>query len=102
MITLFAMIVAAIPPGDAPNRLVFGAKVIGGAAGFVVLGGLIYWRARTRARSAPTMIPARRRRRPPNDKRAHGCGAFHPTHRRNANSAAATSRAGSSIQSARR
>jgi amino acid transporter len=47
-ITLFAMIVAAIPPGDAPNRFVFGAKVIGGAAAFVVLGTVIYWRANVR------------------------------------------------------
>jgi amino acid transporter len=47
-ITLFAMIVAAIPPGDAPNRFVFGAKVIGGAGAFVALGTMIYWRARTR------------------------------------------------------
>jgi len=50
-ITLFAMIVAAIPPGDAPNRFVFGAKVIGGAAAFVVLGGVIYWRSRGRTRA---------------------------------------------------
>jgi amino acid transporter len=45
-ITLFAMIVASIPPGDAPNRLAFGVKVIGGAAAFVALGGAIYWRSR--------------------------------------------------------
>jgi len=50
-ITLFAMVVAAIPPGDAPSRLVFGAKVIGGASAFVVLGGAIYWRARGRRRA---------------------------------------------------
>jgi amino acid transporter len=47
-VTLFAMIVAAIPPGDAPNRFVFGVKVIGGAAAFVALGAIIYWRASTR------------------------------------------------------
>ena len=50
-ITLFAMIVAAIPPADAPNRFVFGAKVIGGAAAFVALGGVIYWRARGKPRA---------------------------------------------------
>ena len=44
-ITVFAMIVASIPPADAPSRFAFGAKVIGGAAGFVALGGVIYWRA---------------------------------------------------------
>jgi hypothetical protein len=47
-ITLFAMIVASIPPGDAPNRFTFGVKVIGGAAAFVALGAAIYWRARPR------------------------------------------------------
>jgi len=49
-VTAFAMIVASIPPGDAPNRGVFAAKVIGGAAAFVVLGGLIYVRARVTRR----------------------------------------------------
>jgi len=47
-ITVFAMVVASIPPADAPSRLAFGAKVIGGAAAFVALGGAIYWRARRR------------------------------------------------------
>ena len=45
-ITIFAMVVASIPPADAPSRFDFGAKVIGGAAAFVALGGAIYWRAR--------------------------------------------------------
>jgi glutamate:GABA antiporter len=45
-ITVFAMIVASIPPADAPSRFAFGAKVVGGAAAFVALGGAIYWRAR--------------------------------------------------------
>jgi len=45
-ITVFAMVVASIPPADAPSRFAFGAKVIGGAAAFVALGGGIYWRAR--------------------------------------------------------
>ena len=49
-ITLFAMVVASIPPSDAPSRLGFGTKVIGGAAAFIVLGGAIYWRARRRRR----------------------------------------------------
>jgi amino acid transporter len=49
-VTAFAMIVASIPPGDAPNRGVFAAKVIGGAAAFVALGGLIYMRARVTRR----------------------------------------------------
>jgi hypothetical protein len=42
------MIVAAIPPGDAPSRVVFTVKVVGGAAAFVVLGTVIYLRARTK------------------------------------------------------
>ena len=43
LVTLFAMGVAMIPPeGDAP---LFLAKVIGGALGFIALGGLVYWRA---------------------------------------------------------
>jgi len=50
-ITVFAMVVAAIPPGDAPSRVAFGVKVIGGAAAFVVLGAAIYWRARTTTRA---------------------------------------------------
>ena len=49
-VTAFAMIVASIPPGDAPDRGVFAAKVIGGAAAFVALGGLIYVRARVMRR----------------------------------------------------
>ena len=48
-ITVFAMVVASIPPADVPSRFAFGAKVIGGAAAFVVLGGAIYWRARAKA-----------------------------------------------------
>ena len=50
-ITVFAMVVAAIPPADAPSRFAFGAKVIGGAAAFVILGGVIYWRARGKSRA---------------------------------------------------
>jgi amino acid transporter len=47
-VTAFAMIVASIPPGDAPSRVVFALKVIGGAAAFVVLGTVIYLRARSK------------------------------------------------------
>jgi amino acid transporter len=47
-ITLFAMIVAMIPPPDTADRWTFEAKVVGGAAAFIALGGVIYWRARTR------------------------------------------------------
>jgi amino acid transporter len=48
LVTLFAMIVATIPPPDMGNSLLFRIKVIGGALGFVVIGGLIYWGARLR------------------------------------------------------
>src|SRR5437773_7092723 len=44
--TLFAMIIATIPPPDMGNPLLFRLKVIGGALGFILVGGLIYWRAR--------------------------------------------------------
>jgi amino acid transporter len=46
IVTLFAMIVATIPPPDIGNATVFRLKVIGGALGFVLIGGLIYWCAR--------------------------------------------------------
>ncbi len=45
-LTLFAMIVATIPPADTPDPWVFRAKVIGGAGLFVLLGGVLYWRGR--------------------------------------------------------
>ncbi len=44
--TLFAMIIATIPPPDMGNTLLFRLKVIGGALGFILIGGLIYWRTR--------------------------------------------------------
>ena len=46
VVTLFAMIIATIPPPDMGNSLLFRLKVIGGALGFILVGGLIYWRAR--------------------------------------------------------
>lgn len=48
-VTLFAMVVAAIPPGDDAEPGLFLTKVLGGAAGFVVLGGFVYWRAHRKA-----------------------------------------------------
>jgi amino acid transporter len=47
--TLFAMIIATIPPPDMGDSLLFRLKVIGGALGFVLIGGLIYGRARLKA-----------------------------------------------------
>ena len=46
IVTLFAMIIATIPPPDMGNTLLFRLKVIGGALGFISIGGLIYWRTR--------------------------------------------------------
>src|SRR5438874_8650096 len=48
IVTLFAMIIATIPPPDMGDALLFRLKVIGGAFGFILIGGLIYWRARLR------------------------------------------------------
>jgi glutamate:GABA antiporter len=48
IVTLFAMIIATIPPPDMGNSLLFRLKVIGGALGFVLIGGVIYWCARFR------------------------------------------------------
>jgi glutamate:GABA antiporter len=45
-LTLFAMLIATVPPSDTAEPWLFRLKVIGGAAFFVALGGLIYWRGR--------------------------------------------------------
>lgn len=50
IVTLFAMIIATIPPPEMGNALLFHLKVIGGALGFILFGGLIYWRARFKKR----------------------------------------------------
>ena len=46
LVTRFAMVVAMVPPGGDTNPWLFEAKVIGGALGFVILGGVVYWRGR--------------------------------------------------------
>lgn len=48
LITVFAMIVATIPPPGTDAPLLFRLKVIGGALGFIALGGVIYRRAQHR------------------------------------------------------
>lgn len=48
LLTLGAMIVATIPPSDTADPWLFRAKVIGGAALFVLIGGVVYWRGRRR------------------------------------------------------
>lgn len=45
-LTLFAMVIATVPPSDTAEPWLFRLKVIGGAGLCVVLGGLIYWRGR--------------------------------------------------------
>jgi len=46
LLTMLAMIVASIPPSDTAQPWLFRLKVIGGAALFVAIGGLVYWRRR--------------------------------------------------------
>jgi amino acid transporter len=50
LLTLGAMIVATIPPSDTADPWLFRGKVIGGAALFVILGGVVYWRGRRAGR----------------------------------------------------
>ena len=45
-VTFFAMIIATVPPPDMGDPVLFRLKVIGGALGFILIGGSIYWRAR--------------------------------------------------------
>ena len=45
-LTLFAMYIATVPPTGTTEAGLFELKVIGGAAFFVVLGLVIYWRGR--------------------------------------------------------
>ena len=45
LVTLFAMGVAIVPPADELQPLLFEVKVVGGALAFIILGGVVYWRA---------------------------------------------------------
>jgi amino acid transporter len=45
-LTLFAMLIATVPPSGTTEPWLFRLKVIGGAAFFVAIGGVIYWRGR--------------------------------------------------------
>jgi amino acid transporter len=49
-VTLFAMIIATIPPPDMADPFLFRLKVIGGSLGFIMIGGLIYWIARLKSK----------------------------------------------------
>jgi amino acid transporter len=46
LLTLLAMFIATVPPGGTEEPWLFRLKVIGGAAGFVLLGGVLYLRGR--------------------------------------------------------
>jgi glutamate:GABA antiporter len=52
LLTMLAMTVATIPPSDT-EPWTFRMKVIGGAALFIGLGGVVYWRARLTTRLHP-------------------------------------------------
>ena len=45
LVTMFAMVVAMIPPSDDAQKLLFELKVVGGALAFVGIGGVVYWLA---------------------------------------------------------
>jgi amino acid transporter len=48
LVTVFAMVIATIPPSGMADRGLFFVKVVGGAAFFVAIGGYLYWRASRR------------------------------------------------------
>lgn len=48
VVTVFAMVIATIPPSGTEHPLLFFAKVVGGAGSFLGIGGLLYWRAHRR------------------------------------------------------
>ena len=52
LVTLFAMGVAMVPPGGDTDPVLFETKVVGGALGFIALGGIVYWRAHRGGREA--------------------------------------------------
>lgn len=46
VVTLFAMVIATIPPSGTTHPWLFFVKVVGGAALFIGAGGAVYWRRR--------------------------------------------------------
>jgi amino acid transporter len=48
VVTIFAIVLAMIPPPGTENWLEFEAKAVGGAVVLILLGVAIYWRARSR------------------------------------------------------
>ncbi|MGH9751383.1 MAG: amino acid permease, partial [Blastocatellia bacterium] len=49
LVTIFAMVLALVPPPGTGDWLEYEVKVIGGVAFLILLGMLIYWRARSKA-----------------------------------------------------
>jgi amino acid transporter len=45
LVTMFAMVIATIPPSGTEHPWLFFVKVVGGAAMFIAVGGVLYWRA---------------------------------------------------------
>jgi len=54
LMTVFAMVIATIPPSDTAHPTLFFVKVVGGALLFIAVGGLLYWRA-NRCAAAPAL-----------------------------------------------
>jgi glutamate:GABA antiporter len=52
VVTVLAMAIAMVPPGGESDPLLFELKVVGGALGFVALGGVVYWRGRRGTRDS--------------------------------------------------
>jgi len=48
LVTIFAMVLALVPPPGTGDWLEYEAKVIGGVAFLILLGVVIYWRARSK------------------------------------------------------
>lgn len=46
LVTMFAMVIATIPPSGTAHPTQFFVKVVGGAAAFIAVGGALYWRAK--------------------------------------------------------
>lgn len=57
-VTVFAMVVAAVPPPGTPDPWVFELKVVGGSGAFVAAGALLYWRAARAAARTPAVVAA--------------------------------------------
>jgi amino acid transporter len=53
LVTIFAMVLALVPPPGTVNWLEYEVKVIGGVAFLILLGVAIYWFARLRATPSP-------------------------------------------------